>query len=276
MANSAIIIAESADQRREIVRCINPLGIFDQLHFCATLQEVRFLLDQLEPRMIFCGSGSVENEALRITASLASLAKKQQCPLVFFSSVDRLELLQLGILPPGSNCLNKQIPSDELKTILQLLLNQQTDPASQDQDAPLKQRSLNRNPGLHSRFSFNNFLNQERSRSQLTGRPFSLLLIEPQPDKSQSYHLSHWDTFLPTITMKIKTLIRDSDLLCRVERQQLALLLPETSTTNAHQVIDRIQSSLSDLMKDVPFKFLVALSSLDRQKAPHFVAPDQA
>ena len=263
MANSAVIIAEQTDQRREIAQCISPLGFFDHLHFCASLHETRFLLEQYQPKMIFCESGSVEDESLRISAALASLAKRHSCPLVFFSSSEPLELLQLGILPPGSHCLNKQIPNEELKTILQALLNQQQPSTSSNQLSPLSQRHHNTIPGVHSRFSFNNFLHQERSRSQLTGRPFSMLLIEPQAHTDTPQQISQWENLLPAIAVKIKELIRNCDLLCNLEQQQLAILLPETSTTSAGLVVDRIQSSLSEMISGYPFKCLVALASLN-------------
>jgi PleD family two-component response regulator len=261
MGTSAIIIAEKADQRREIAQSISPLEFFDQLHFCGSLQELRLFLSQVQPQIIFCETGSVDNEDLRITATLTSLAKKHHCQIAFFSSSEPGELLQLGILPPGSHCLSYQMDKAELKNILQPLLSRHASSTPRGERRPLKQMPLSHSSGIYSRFSFNNFLLQERSRSTLTGRPFSLLLIGPQSVEKLQNPTHDWDPLLPTLAMRIKTLIRNSDLLCHFEAQRLALLLPETATINAQKVVSRIRDNLSDLNNKAAFNLQVSLSA---------------
>ena len=90
-----------------------------------------------------------------------------------------------------------------------------------------------------------------------------MLLIEPQAHTDTPQQISQWENLLPAIAVKIKELIRNCDLLCNLEQQQLAILLPETSTTSAGLVVDRIQSSLSEMISGYPFKCLVALASLN-------------
>lgn len=237
MHSPAIIVAEEHEQRQAIADCINTLERFEPILFCATLQEVTLHLGQTTNPYIFCEAGYVEEETLRISATLASLAKKHNCPLAFFSAADPEELLRQGILPPGSLCFNYQTPSRDILEALESPGRDHQDPTPLNllQDSDYRP-ALNPNPGLYSRFSFDNFLLQEISRSRLTGRPFTLLMIEPQVRELNQEQSREWSS----LATEIKKLVRTSDLLCRLEQKQLALLLPETSNKNAQQVIDRI------------------------------------
>lgn len=94
---------------------------------------------------------------------------------------------------------------------------------------------------IYSRFYFDTFIDKELSRSRLTGRPISLLLIEPKflfNQQQQSEH--HLEPLLARISEIIKDEIRASDLLCRYQRQRLAILLPETAPECVQELLDRI------------------------------------
>ena len=260
MGRSAIIIAEKEDQRRKIAQRISPLDLFDQVHFCGTLQEVRSLLENVQIQIIFCETGPTENETLMATAELASLANEGNCRLVFFSSSNSDEPLIRGIVPLGSHCVNYQVSCDDLQILLQTLLKQTIDSAP-SKHSSFSKIPLSNNPEIYSRFYFDNFLNQELSRSKLTGRLFSLLLIEPKLLISKQNRTQNLAPLLPTIALAIKAQIRTSDLLCRFEQQRLALLLPETSIGDAEQVITRIQNKISELTTEVPLKLKIGLAS---------------
>lgn len=252
MEKAAIIIAERSEQRRQIAQRIGSLDLFEQVHFCSSLQEVSWLLNATRALMIFSEAGSVDHEALCISASLANLAKKHRCPLIFFSDSDPVQLHELGILPPGSHCCHYQDTSNRFDKTVRTLLEQSSLQDPGPSDPPLTQKPIRYHSGLYSRFSFDNFLHQEQARSQMTGRPFSLLLIQPQSCPANETRTENWTSFLPELALKVKNLIRNSDLLCHLDEEQLALILPEASSQNARQVLKRIQKSLEEAAHQFP------------------------
>lgn len=267
MEKSAIIIAERSEQRRKIAQRAGALDLFEQVHFCGSLREVNWLLNATQPLMIFCEAGSVDHEALCLSASLANLAEKHRCPLVFFSESDPVQLYDLGILPRGTHCCHYQGSDIKFETTVRMLLDQSS---MSDTGAPeplLTQKSISYHSGLHSRFSFDNFLHQEKARSQLTGRPFSLLLIQPQLCPADENWTEIWTSLLPALALKIKNLIRDSDLLCHFDEQQLALILPEASNQEAQQVLMRIHKTLEEIANqfspEIRFNLSLSKQSLE-------------
>lgn len=115
---------------------------------------------------------------------------------------------------------------------------------------------------VYSRFYFDTFINKELSRSQLTGRPISLLLIEPKflfNQLQQSDH--HLEPLLVRISEIIKDQIRASDLLCRYQRRHLAILLPETAPEYAQELLDRILTKLQAQFSEHAVIWLSAITS---------------
>lgn len=98
---------------------------------------------------------------------------------------------------------------------------------------------------IYSRFYFDNFLIKEVSRARLTGRPVSLLLIEPKflfsPHNKEQQQLEPLLSRMAEIT---KDQIRSSDLLCRYQHHRMAILLPETAPEWADKLLERILTNL--------------------------------
>ena len=94
---------------------------------------------------------------------------------------------------------------------------------------------------IYGRFSFDSFVSRELSRSCLTGRPLSMLLIEPRFLFSPRGHdTRHLEPLMTEIARTIKGRIRSSDLLCQYQQYRLAILLPETAAPHARELLGRI------------------------------------
>lgn len=258
MNRSAIVVATSAEDRRAIAQSIKPAEFFDQVHFCSNLQETRFLLDNSLVDMLFCDVCSSGSEALSFATELTRLAADYDSQLVFFSHHDPVELPLLGVIPIDSDCLSYDSSLSTISGLLKRLLNRSG--SARGRKTPSPEKLIDQNSGIYNRFYFDAFLDQELSRSKLTGRPFSLLLIEstaaapPETFGGQA-------GFLPSLALSIKNQIRTSDLLCRIENKRLALLLPETSTNNAKRVMQRIQVQTKELEKDFPVDLKIGMAS---------------
>lgn len=262
---SAIIVAPAAEERRAIAQFLKPTELFAQIHFCGTSKEVDFLLTNSSIDIIFCDI-SAPKEDLPFTASLIEIANQHTLQLVFFSHIDPAELTQLGSIPTGAHCLNYQSSPATAAALLNHLLHEESLNSSPAIDT-LDENLIDSSSGVYNRFYFDTVLDQELSRSKLTGRPFSLLLIEPESNE-QSTLDANWTALLPSVTLTIKEQIRTSDLLCRIEKQRLALLLPETTSLNAERVSDRIQSKVLEIANEIPIALRVGLASPNRNN--HF------
>lgn len=263
---SAIIVAEAAEERRAIAQFLKPTELFNQIHFCGTGEEVDFLLENSNIDCIFCDVYAQHKEARPFAARLVEVADSYRLQLVFFSHLDPAELSQLGVLPAGAQCLNYQASPASATALLSHLLRES--PTAKGATAKkLSDNLIDHSSGIYNRFYFDALLDQELSRSKLTGRPFSLLLIEPQSHERSTLDAS-WSALSPSVTLTIKEQIRASDLLCRIEKKRLALLLPETTSSNAERVIKRIQGRVLELADGFPVSLKFGLVS--PHQAAHF------
>lgn len=256
MPKTAIIFAEAAEARRAIAQLIKPSELFSQVCFSSTGKEVTFLLQSRQIDMVFCDLPSAKSSSLRLAENLAKLTDSLQVPVVYCSQRNPEELQQLGIIPVDSPCLSYQTRATAVTQRLKRLLLQESAPVPRK--AALE-KLIDKSSGVYNRFYFDSFLDHEISRSKLTGRPFSLLLIEPNPQPlPKTTCLNH---LLPTLASTIKEQIRASDLLCRVDQKRFALLLPETTNQNAEQVVSRIRRKLQEGPTESAIKLKFGLAS---------------
>ncbi|HEY5674709.1 MAG TPA: diguanylate cyclase [Malonomonas sp.] len=263
---AAIIVAEAAEERRAIAQFLKPTELFAQIHFCGTSEEVEFLLENSAVDIIFCDLYSQGQQALPLTATLVAAAGRYNLPLIFCSHLDPAELSQLGVIPAAAHCLNYESSPAAAAALLSQLLQDKT---SARASATLRsvERLIDSSSGIYNRFYFDVILDQELSRSKLTGRPFSLLLIDAEQEQLSAFE-GNWPKLFPSVALTVKEQIRTSDLLCRIEKKRLALLLPETSKPNAERVVDRIQSKLRELATEFPIALKFGLASPNRNN--HF------
>lgn len=256
MQNTAIIIAEAAGERRTIAQLVKPSGHFEQIYFSSTCAEVEFLLKNARIDIVLHDFRPPEKSTLKLAEELGALTQARRIPLVFCSPLDPVELSQLGIIPPDSHCLSYETKPAAAALLLKRLL------PSEAEEQPKQQHPgtlIDKSSGVYNRFYFDAILDQEISRSKLTGRPFSLLLIEPNNPPAPKGRA--WSSVLPSVVMTIKAQVRTSDLLCRVEQKRFALLLPETSTNNAERVVGRLRSKLEEISAETSVRLNFGLAS---------------
>lgn len=235
MPTSTIIFASQESRRQRLAQRISDLQLFDQLYFCTTPEQLNRLVKNTSADLICC-------ELETTTAELphwADLVRKGFCRVLCFTTENSAIRLRL---PVGSSYVDDKVNNNTLTEIVQSLL------ASPLQSPPPAGSGINEQVAaehlVYSRFYFDNFLGKELSRSKLTGRPVSLLLLEPQLAQRQRKDEQLLEPFLVRVTRTIKNQIRSSDLLCRYQRQRLAILLPETPSERSAELLERILASL--------------------------------
>ena len=237
MSRSTIIFGSDETRRQQLAQRISALNIFERLYFCSTMEELTKLVKNTSSDLICC---ELELPAQQLPP-WADLVRNGLCRLLCLTSEKSEVRLRL---PAGSCYLESNADSDNLARVIESLLKsplQSPPPAGSGVNQQVEAERK-----IYSRFYFDLFLDKELSRSSLTGRPVSLLLIEPQLTHRHGMDEEFLEPFLVRVSRAIKSRIRSSDLLCRYQRQRLAILLPETPCDRAAELLDRIIASLRD------------------------------
>jgi diguanylate cyclase (GGDEF)-like protein len=104
--------------------------------------------------------------------------------------------------------------------------------------------------GLSNRRSFDEALRREWARSQRSGRPLALLMLDVDHFKAYNDHYGHpaGDDCLRQVAQCLKaSMQRRTDMVARYGGEEFAALLPETDTPGAHEVAAGIHAQLRAL-----------------------------
>jgi diguanylate cyclase (GGDEF)-like protein len=101
--------------------------------------------------------------------------------------------------------------------------------------------------GLGNRATFDLSIKQEAARTQRSGTPFSLLMIDLDHFKQYNDNFGHQagDEVLRKIAKAIRTSARDSDICCRYGGEEFAVILPDTDADNAKVLANRIHNQIA-------------------------------
>jgi hypothetical protein len=266
MAKSAVIFVIKESRRHALARRISDLQIFDQLHFCASTRELRILLKSAPVDVVFCEHDEPDPPH-RVLPQWADLVREGRCRLICLTGRTSRGSMRL---PSGSCYVPEQIDAAALSHVVESVLQQSLDspPPAGSRFAEYISEDQEK---IYSRFYFDTFVEKELSRSRLTGRPVTLLLLEPQLSGTLLRDEQLLEPLLVRITRLLKSRIRSSDLICRYQRLRLGILLPETAPQQAAKLLERIMASLRDSFPElaIPWRTAIVAPCATRSETPH-------
>ncbi len=98
--------------------------------------------------------------------------------------------------------------------------------------------------GLYVRREFNRFFREEISRTERSGRPFSLLMVDVDHFKDINDRYGHraGDRVLRTLALILNRDMRAVDRVARIGGEEFAIIMPDTQADAAMQTAERIRS----------------------------------
>jgi diguanylate cyclase (GGDEF)-like protein len=101
--------------------------------------------------------------------------------------------------------------------------------------------------GLHNRRYFHETLAREASRAHRYERKLALVVFDLDDFKEINDRIGHLagDTVLAEAAERVRSVVRTSDVACRVGGDEFAVILPESSLDDADQLYRRIQNAIS-------------------------------
>lgn len=165
-----------------------------------------------------------------------SLPKEIYSPLVAISFSTTIACIVIANLTESLRVKQFEIVSDLNNSNRQLKLLSQQDHLT----------------GLLNRRSIDAILQQELSRCERFGHPFSLLMIDIDNFKhiNDAYGHVYGDKIIKDVASSIRLHVRDVDHVGRIGGDEFVVMLVETDHTYAIQVADRMRHEVSKLFTD--------------------------
>ncbi len=101
--------------------------------------------------------------------------------------------------------------------------------------------------GLHNRRFFHETLARECARAHRYERKLALIVFDLDDFKEINDRIGHLagDTVLAEAAERVRDVVRTADIACRVGGDEFAVILPESSLSDADQLYRRIQNAIS-------------------------------
>ena len=205
-----------------------------------------------KPDLILLDLMMPEIDGLEVCKRLKNNAKYADIPIIFLTASNEEEKLIAAFESGAVDYINKPFKKPELlarirnhlllKHTIEKLISMQINL----QDALVKvEKYANTDPltGILNRRSLFEIANQEFSRVQRYGPPFSIFLIDLDHFKNVNDNYGHQigDIALCTVVKDIQNTIRNVDFLGRYGGEEFMLILPETDGEQALILAERIR-----------------------------------
>jgi diguanylate cyclase (GGDEF)-like protein len=101
--------------------------------------------------------------------------------------------------------------------------------------------------GLHNRRYFHETLQREVARAQRYSRNLALVVFDLDDFKAINDRIGHLagDAVLAEAAQRVRDVVRTADVACRVGGDEFAVILPESSVTDADQLYKRLSQAIS-------------------------------
>jgi diguanylate cyclase (GGDEF)-like protein len=102
--------------------------------------------------------------------------------------------------------------------------------------------------GLHNRRYFHDTLSRECARASRYDRELALLLFDVDDFKAINDRIGHLaaDAVLAQLAERVRSVVRTSDVACRVGGDEFAVILPESGLVEAEQLYRRLQFAVGN------------------------------
>lgn len=111
-----------------------------------------------------------------------------------------------------------------------------------------KQRISDESMGIYNRVYFDMRLKEAYSLAKRHHQNFSVLLLEIDylDQISRSHGLEYTEKFLASLGKLVKTSVRETDIVARFDKEQMAILLPNTDLSGAKIAVNKIRDAVEN------------------------------
>ncbi len=263
---AAAILSDRAASRDYLLRLLDCTGLFHQIHCAGSLNGIEAVLDEHPVDALFLDWQPPNPEPIADLADcLDNRDDWRDIPLLVFTAETKRETVICAFLSGASDCLGYGTPAADLRARLYPHINRKLRiDALREENNQLARLAIS-DPltGLYNRNYFDVALQFETARCQRNGSLLSLLVIVI--DRFGWLHTNFGykagDRVLGLVGSVIGDVVRRSDIPCRFNHQDFAVILPDTTAPEAYRLAERIRNELDRRQPHHPMdRFSVTLS----------------
>ncbi|MBN1958830.1 MAG: diguanylate cyclase [Desulfuromonadales bacterium] len=275
MKTTALVLANDNNKKMQMVNHLTATGLFAQIK---PLNSTSALFQHLKskPADMICWAIEKKNRKSDWINKLQALEQWHDLPLIAFAE-DQQSLID-GFELGASDAVHVEIDPTELSVRMHRHLQrwQRLLELRKSQEQLQKMALTDPLTQLGNRATFDMSIKQAAARTQRSGIPYSLLMIDLDHFKAFNDTHGHQvgDTILKLVAEAIHLAARDADICCRYGGEEFAVILPDTKAKQAEVLAERIHKQVAKVssaqpLERRPITVSIGISSATRRNNIH-------
>jgi len=242
-------------------------------------QEAIFRSAEGNYDLVVVSLGLKNYDGLRLCSQLRTLERTRHLPILLVADLDDRAKVLRGLDLGVNDYLARPIDRNELlaRVRTQLRRKRYTEALRDDVQTSIEMALIDALTGLNNRRYLETHLASMLEQATSRGRPLSIMILDIDHFKSVNDTWGHdgGDDVLRGFAKRVKRVIRNSDLMCRLGGEEFVVVMPDTGPEIAAVVAERVRGSvqaeafrIEDGANHVPITVSVGLASTVRDADP--------
>ncbi|MDY0269586.1 diguanylate cyclase [Trichloromonas sp.] len=251
METSVLIIDDSPGARHQIIDGLKTADLFQVYHEAGSVVD-GFKIALSDPLdVILCDLDMPDMDGFKFLSMIKTRKELQDIPVILVTGVNDQESKIHGLERGASDYLTKPYDPAELiaRVKVQLKIKTLQDSLKKSNQALMELSNTDPLTHLSNRRYLMKTLEKELQRCERSQKSMALIMVDVDHFKpvNDTYGHQQGDVILKTLADQMKAHLRDYDLAARFGGEEFALVLPETTLSEAEQVAERLRIAISEL-----------------------------
>lgn len=188
------------------------------------------------------------HDGLRVCSQLRSLERTRHVPILLLADLEDRQKVLRGLDLGVNDYLSRPIDRNELiaRVRTQIRRRRYAEALRSDAQASIEMALVDSLTGLHNRRYLELHMASLLERSGRRGRPVSMMVLDIDHFKRVNDTRGHdaGDEVLRAFAARVKQVIRDCDLMCRLGGEEFVVVMPEADVGIASGIAERARAAV--------------------------------
>jgi two-component system cell cycle response regulator len=275
--NGRILLVEDRASAAETIH--RSLSAKHEVDVEAGPQEAIFRSAEGNYDLVIVSLGLKNYDGLRLCSQLRTLERTRQMPILLIADLEDRQKVLRGLDLGVNDYLSRPIDRNELmaRVRTQLKRKRYAEALREDVQASIEMALIDPLTGLNNRRYLETHLASMLEQSTSRGRPLAMMILDIDHFKAVNDTWGHeaGDDVLRGFAQRVKRVIRNSDLMCRLGGEEFVVVMPDTHLDIASVVAERVRGSvqaepfrIEDGARAVPVTVSVGLAHTQHDASP--------
>ena len=229
-------------------RMVTALTPMHQVSIETNPQEALFRGAEGDWDMFIVSLGLKDYDGLRLCSQIRSLERTRHLPILMVSDLEDRPRVLRGLDLGVNDYLMRPVDRNELiaRVATQLRRKRYADLLRNNVQASIEMAVVDQLTGLHNRRYLELHLAALLDNAVGRGKPLSLMILDIDHFKSVNDTYGHdaGDVVLKTFSQRVKRVVRQGDLVCRLGGEEFVVVMPDTPIAVASLIAERVRAAV--------------------------------